>query len=93
MNSNTILSAHKIRNEMDLKITDTRAMLTAIEALFAHSAVEQAGGGGVRNHDIHYLVLIALDKAREAESLSDDLESALLKARNAAREALSAHSN
>lgn len=83
MNSNTNQIAHEIRtaqdirDEMDLKITDARAMLAAIEALFAHSAVEQAGRYGVSNCDIHNLVLIALDKAREAESLISDLEFAI----------------
>jgi hypothetical protein len=84
MNSNTILSAQEIRAEMDLKITDTRAMLAAIEALFTNSAVELANGYGISYSDIHYLVLIALDKAREAETLSADLELAILELRRAA---------
>lgn len=74
MHSNTNRPATEIRNEMDLKITDARAVLTAIEALYANSAV---GQGGVGNDDIHYLVLIALEKAREAETLSSDLEFAI----------------
>lgn len=83
MNSNTNRTAHEIRSEMDLKITDARAMLAAIEALFAHSAVDQ-DGYGVSYCDIHNLVLIALDKAREAESLSADLEFAIRGAQRAA---------
>lgn len=84
MNSNTNRTAQEIRDEMDLKLTDARAMLTAIEALFSNSAVEQAGRYGVCNSDIHNLVLIALDKAREAESLSSDLEFAIRQAQRAA---------
>jgi hypothetical protein len=84
MNSNTNRTAREIRNEMDLKITDTRAMLAAIEALFANSAVAQATGYGISYSDIHNLVLITLDKARAAETLSAELEFAILHLRQAA---------
>ena len=90
MNSNTnqrtneIRFAEDIRDEMDLEIMDARSLLTAIEALFANSAVGEGGGHCVNNNDIHCLVLIARDKARKAESLSNDLEVALMTARRAA---------
>lgn len=90
MNSNTnqrtneIRFAEDIRNEMDLEIMDASSLLTAIEALFANSAVGEGGGHCVNNNDIHCLVLIARDKARKAESLSNALEVALMTARRAA---------
>lgn len=63
----------QVRNEMDIKLTDARIVLEAIEALFANSAIHEAGIQG-RTIDVHGLVMIALDKTREAENLSSDLE-------------------
>lgn len=89
MNSNINRSAHEIctaeeiRDAMDLEIMDARSILTAIEALFANSAVGEKGPC-VNLDNLHCLAIIALDKTRKAESLSNDLEVALMAARRAA---------
>lgn len=67
--------------EIGLKIDDARVILSAIENLYAHSAV---GEGGFSNADMHTLVLIALDKACGAGKLSDELESRIREIRHAA---------
>lgn len=74
-------TAEEIRNEADMKLYDARVVLSAIENLFASSAV---GEGGMANDEIHVLVLIALDKARQAETLIEELEPALWEHRHAA---------
>lgn len=73
----------QIRDEMDLKLTDACVVLAAIEALFANNAIDEAGIQG-RNINVHNLVIIALEKAREAEILSSDLEFAIRGWRRAA---------
>jgi hypothetical protein len=74
-------TAEEIRNEADMKLYDARTILSAIENLFACSAV---GEGGMANEEIHTLVLVALDKARQAETLIEELEPALWRLRRAA---------
>ena len=74
-------TAEEIRNEADMKLYDARVILSAIENLFACSAV---GEGGMANEEIHILVLVALDKARQAETLIEELEPALWRLRRAA---------
>lgn len=78
MSNNTQQNPSQIRNEMDQKLTDGRIVLEAIEALFANSAIDTAGVQG-RSINVHGLILIALDKTREAETLSSSLEVALRK--------------
>lgn len=79
-------TAEEIRNEADMKLYDARVILSAIENLFACSPVRLFGcrRGGMANEEIHILVLVALDKARQAETLIEELEPALWRLRRAA---------
>lgn len=67
----------QIHNELSLRVYDTRAMLTAIEAM-----AFDASGKNRSPHetlgDIHSLITIALEKAREAVELSDQLETSFI---------------
>lgn len=73
----------KIHNQLSLKVHDTKAMLTAIEALL----MDQGGRGfsqAEAHGNIHALVCIALNAARDADALSDELETSLIVAQHAA---------
>ncbi len=81
--SNTHHTPTQIHNQLSLKVHETKAVLTAIEALL----MDQDGRGTHADEargDIHALVMIALSAAREADDLSDELESSLIVARHAA---------
>lgn len=71
-----------IHLELSQKVDDAKALLTAIESLLANEAV---GDNIVRvKGELHSLVWIALERAREAASLSDELEGSMMAARRAA---------
>lgn len=72
-----------LQSKMDLKLSAARTVMTAIEALFANCVIKIAGDDP-GNADIHTLVLIALDHAREAESMSGEIETSIRKALAAA---------
>lgn len=83
--SNNQNNSEQVRTELSLKLMDVRNVLTAIEIMFSHSAISLDCNGRVSGpfHSVHGLVCLALDKAREADSLSDDLEMLLLAGRRA----------
>lgn len=62
------------RNAMSMRLMDTCAILAAIDAMLANSITSIQGEDGRRDNTIHTLACLALEKAREADSLSDDLE-------------------
>lgn len=62
------------RNEMSKKLMDTCAVLTAIETLFHESVIVFDRDAPDCAQHLQTLILIALEKAREADSLSDDLD-------------------
>lgn len=81
--SNIPHTTSRIADNLSLKLIDTRALLTAIEAMI----VDQRWGLADRGREmdgLHALIQIALEKAREAESLSDELEESMIAARRAA---------
>ncbi|QLQ03230.1 MAG: hypothetical protein HZY77_10980 [Thiobacillus sp.] len=80
---NNLNQIQNLQTQMDLKLSAARTIMTAIDALFANSVIKIAGDD-LGNEDIHTLVLIALDHAREAESMSAELEVAIRLARQAA---------
>ena len=59
--SETIQAAAKMQSEMSLKLMDARAVLSAIEALFAHAAIGFGKGANDCQSHVHNLVCIALD--------------------------------
>lgn len=81
---NQIEQAQQVRNTMSMRLMDTRAILTAIEALLANSVIGFDGDEGCPGNAIHPLIILALEKAREADFLADDLEGCLLDIRRAA---------
>lgn len=81
--SNTHHTPTQIHNQLSLKVHETKALLTAIEALL----MDQDGRGTPPDEargDIHALVMVALNAARDADALSDELEVSLRAARYAA---------
>lgn len=67
-------------NELSSNVNDTRAMLKAIETMLfeasghdIESALISAGEGETAN-DVHCLVTIALERARQAVDLADQFE-------------------
>lgn len=81
---NELNQLEQVRNAMSMRLMDTRAILTGIEALFANSVITFAGEDGHPGHAIHTLVILALEKACEADALADDLDGCLVALRHAA---------
>ncbi len=81
---NKLNQLEQVREAITMRLMDTRAILTATEALFANSVITFDGDNGHPGHAIHPLLILALEKAREADALADDLEECLLAIRRAA---------
>lgn len=84
MNTITAQDLSNHFNELSSKVNDTRAMLKAIETMLFEAsghdierALHSAGASETAN-DVHCLVTIALERARQAVDLADEFEPMLI---------------
>jgi hypothetical protein len=83
MNTNIVQDLSQIYNELSEKVCDTRAMLSAIQSKLFESTDSDSRAEEAAN-DIHSLVPIALERARQAVDLSAQIEGLLIALRRPA---------